>query len=86
MTKDPAKGQPLYVPPEERVTIDELKQRVGQIQDLALSRTKQVAYEVYEQDITRAALVAVGAVIVGASVAYFVGSRACRRAFTSDAE
>jgi len=76
---DPAKGQPLYIPPEERVTLDELKQRVGQIQDLALTQSKQVVHEVYEQNVTRAALVALGVVIVAASVAYFLGTQRSRK-------
>ena len=79
MTKDPAKGQPLYVPPEERVSVDELKQRVERIQDLALTQTKQVVHDVYEQNVTRAALIALGVVVVAASVAYYLGTRAARR-------
>ena len=86
MTKDPAKGQPLYIPPEERVSVDELKQRAEQIQDLALTQTKQVVHEVYEQNVTRAALVALGVVVVAASVAYYLGTRAARRVTASSAE
>ena len=84
--KDLAKKQPLYVPPEERVTIDELKQRVEQIQDMALTQSKRVVHEVYEQDVTRAALVALGVVVVAASVAYFLGTRAARRVTISTIE
>jgi hypothetical protein len=79
MTTDPAKRQPLFIPPEERVTIDELKQRAEQVQDLALARTKQVVHDVYEQDVTRAALVALGVVVVAASLAYYLGTRVSRR-------
>ena len=79
MTKDPAKRQPLYIPPEERVTTDELSQRVEQIQDMALAQTKQVVHDVYEQNVTRAALIALGVVVVAASVAYYLGTRAARR-------
>ena len=78
MTPDPAKGQPLYIPPSERVSLDELKQRVGQIQDMALVQSKQVVHEVYEQNVTRAVLVAVGVVVVAASIAYFLGTRASK--------
>jgi hypothetical protein len=78
-TPDPAKGQPLYVPPAERVSLDELKQRVVQIQDLAVTQSKQVVHTVYEQDVTRAALVALGVVVVAASLAYFLGAQAGRR-------
>jgi hypothetical protein len=86
MTPDDAKRQPLYVPPEERVTVDELKQRADQIKDLALVRSKQIVREVYEQDVTRAALVAVGVVVVAASLAYYLGARVARRVTTIDAE
>jgi len=85
-TPDPAKGQPLYVPPAERVTLDDLAQRVGQIQDMALTRTKQVVRTTYEQDVTRAALVALGVMVVAASVAYFLGAAAGRRAAATRAE
>jgi hypothetical protein len=78
-TVDPAKGQPLYIPPEERVSLDELKQRVGQIQDMALTETKRTVNVVYEQNVTRAALVALGVVVVAASIAYFMGAAAGRR-------
>ena len=86
MTQDPAKRQPLYVPPEERVTTDELKQRVEQIQDMALAQTKQVVHDVYEQNVTRAALVALGVVVVVASVAYYLGTRAARQVTAPGAE
>lgn len=77
MNADPK--QPLYVAPEERVTIEQLKSRVEKIQNLAVVESKRVANEVYDQNVTRAVLVAVGAVVVAASLAYFLGSRAGRR-------
>lgn len=85
MTTDPAKGQPLYIPPAERVSLDELKQRAEQVQDLALVRSKQVVRDIYEQDVTRAALVALGVVVVAASLAYYLGMRASRRGTMTDA-
>ena len=78
MTPDPT-TQPLYIPPEERVSLDQIKQRVGAIQDLAVVQVKEVANEVYYQNVTRAALVALGVVVVAASLAYYIGSRAARR-------
>jgi hypothetical protein len=78
MTPDPT-TQPLYIPPEERVSLDEIKQRATEIQNLAVVQVKDVAHEIYEQNITRAAMVALGVVLVAASIAYFVGSRAARR-------
>lgn len=85
MTTDSAKREPLYIPPEERVSLDELKQRVVQIQEMALTRSKRVVREVYEQDATRIALVAVGVVVVAASMAYLFGTRACRQSDITDA-
>ena len=76
MTPDPAKGQPLYFPPEERVSRDETKHRVGSIQDLALAESKRVSNALLEDNLTRTVLVAAGAVLVVVSLAYFVGSRA----------
>lgn len=79
MTSEPKEGQPLYVSPSERVSIDELKQRAGQVQDLALSESRRFVDEVYEQNVTRAALVAVGVVLVAASVAFLLGRAAARK-------
>jgi len=83
MTPDPT-NQPLYIPPEERVSLDEIKQRAGAIQDLAVVQVKEVANEIYYQNVTRAALVALGVVVVAASLAYYVGSRAGRRVVEVD--
>ena len=76
MTPDPGKNQPLYIPPEERVSLDEIKQRVGTIQDLAVSESKRLSSELLEDNLTRTVLVAAGVVLVVASLAYLVGSRA----------
>jgi hypothetical protein len=77
MNPDPK--QPLYVAPEERVTLEQLKHRAETITDLATSETKRVASEVAEQNLTKAAIVVVGVVLVTVSVAYFLGTRAGRR-------
>jgi hypothetical protein len=83
MTPDPT-SQPLYIPPQERVSLDEIKQRATTIQNLAVVQAKEVVNEVYEQNVTRAALVALGVVIVVGSLAYYVGSRAARRVVKVD--
>lgn len=79
MTPEPTKGQPLYIPPDERVSLDDLKQRVEQIEDMAVVQGKQLVQDIYEQNVTRAALVALGVVVVAASIAYYLGMRASRR-------
>lgn len=84
MTPVPQEGQPLYVPPAERVSIDEIKHRAEEIQDLAVTESKRLVSEVYEQNMTRAALVAVGVVLVAASVAYLLGRATARRVVVPD--
>jgi len=83
MTPDPTK-QPLYIPPQERVSLEEIRQRAAEVQNLAVIQAKEVASEVYEQNVTRAALVALGVVVVAASLAYYLGARAARRALDAE--
>jgi hypothetical protein len=83
MTPDPT-TQPLYIPPEERVSLDEIKQRAGTIQDLAVVQAKEVVNEVYTQNVTRAAIVALGVVLVAASLAYYMGRQAARQVIKVD--
>ena len=78
MNADPK--QPLYVAPEERVTLEALKHHAEKVGDLTVIESKRLASEVYEQNVTKAVVVVVGVVLVAASVAYFLGSRAGRRA------
>jgi hypothetical protein len=85
MTPDPT-SQPLYIPPEERVSLDEIKQRATTIQDLAVVQAKEVVDEVYTQNVTRAALVALGVVVVAASLAYYLGRRAARQVINVDVD
>jgi hypothetical protein len=83
-------SQPLYIAPEERVTLEQLKHRAEVITDMATSEskrvatqvaeeTKRVATQVAEESLTKVAIVVVGTVLVVASLAYFLGSRAGRR-------
>lgn len=65
--------------PAEEITLDEIKQRAGAVRDLAVSEAKRVTVEVYEQDVTKIALVAVGVIVVVASLAYFMGASSSRR-------
>lgn len=71
--------QPLEIAPADRVTLEQLKQRAESVQDLAVSETKRVTNEVMELDFTRKALIAVGTVVVVASLAYYFGRRAAQR-------
>lgn len=80
------KNQPLFIPPEERVTLDELKHRAEQVQDLAVDQGKRVVKTVYDTDFTKAMMVVAGVVVVAASVAYLIGSAAGRRAMSAGME
>lgn len=80
MTENSNPQQPLDLAPAERVTLEQLKQRAESVSNLAVSETKRVANDVVEQDITRIALIAVGTVVVIASLAYFLGRRASQAA------
>ena len=84
MNSDPK--QPLSIAPEERVTLEQLKHRAEAISNLAVVESKRLRDEVYEQNVTKAALIAVGVVVVAASLAYLMGSRACRRAMSGPYE
>lgn len=65
--------------PAEEITLDEIKQRARAVRDLAVSEAKRVTVEVYEQDVTKIALVAVGVIVAVASLAYFMGASSSRR-------
>ena len=77
MNADPK--QPLYIAPEERVTLDQLKRRAEAVSNLTVLESKRIASDVYEENVSKAVLIAVGVVVVAASLAYFLGSRAGRR-------
>ena len=83
MTQEPT-SQPLYIPPAERVSLDEIKSHARKIQDLAVVQTKEVAHQVYDQDVTRAAIIAVGVIVVAASLAYYLGRQAARQVVKVD--
>ena len=65
--------------------VDFMKYRL----DLPLETFREqsiITREVYEQNVTRAALVALGVVVVAASVAYYLGTRAVRQVTAPSAE
>lgn len=72
--------QPLEVAPEEVVTLEQLKHRAEEVSNLAVSESKRVTKEVVETQAAKTAMIAVGVVVVVASLAYFLGQRAARRA------
>lgn len=58
-----------------RVSLDDIKHRAQSVSDLAVGETKAAVGRVMAQDTTKLVLVAVGVVVVAASLAYFAGSR-----------
>ncbi len=78
MSAKPRRTPPVV--PEERVTLEQIKHRAEEIGNLAINESKRIANDVYEQNVSKAVLVAVGVIVVAASLAYFMGSRAGRRA------
>ena len=79
MTKS-SPSKPLAVAPERRVTLEQLKHRAESVSNLAVSESKRVTSEIVGQDITRIAMIAVGTIVVVASLAYLLGRRAARAA------
>jgi hypothetical protein len=58
------------------ITVDDLKHQAERIRDIAKDEAKQVL----QQDVTTYVIAGVVAVVVVVSVAYYLGSRASRRA------
>ncbi len=77
MNSNPA--QPLEIAPEDRVTLEQLKHRAEAVSNLAVGETKRVATDVIETSAARVAMIAVGTIVVVASLAYFMGQRAAQR-------
>jgi len=70
----------LSVPPVERITIDDLKHRAESVKSKAISEAKGAVDVVVGQEATRTLLIVAGIVVVAASLAFFLGSRAGRDA------
>lgn len=73
-------AKPIEPAPEPRVTIDDLKHRVEHLKTQAVTEAKSTADVVLRQEATRTLMIAVGVVVVAASLAYFLGTRSGRAA------
>jgi len=62
-----------------KITLDDIKHRAEAVKDLAVSDAKSAVAVVTEADATKKLMIAVGVVVIVASFAYFLGSRAARR-------
>lgn len=65
--------------PERHVTIDELRQRVEVVKSMAVDEAKEAVDTIVDENATRTLLVVAGLVVVAASLAFYLGSRAVRR-------
>ncbi|PKQ16868.1 MAG: hypothetical protein CVT67_03655 [Actinobacteria bacterium HGW-Actinobacteria-7] len=65
-------------PPAERITLDQIRHRAEEIQDRAVADAKSAVAAVVDTDATRTLLVVAGVVVIAASLAYYLGSRAHR--------
>ena len=72
-------AQSQIVPTEERITIEDVKQRAAAVRDLAISEAKETVREVTEDQLTKTIIVGVVAIAALASFAYFLGSRRAPR-------
>jgi len=72
-------NQPLEIAPEERVTLEQLKHRAEAVTNLAVGESKRVTTDILETQAAKIAMIAVGTIVVVASLAYFLGQRAARR-------
>lgn len=61
-----------------RISIDDIRHRAESVKDLAVTDAKAAVDTVVHADPTKKALVAIGVLVVVASVAYFLGTRAAR--------
>ena len=84
MTQDPK--QPLMIDPADRVSLDDVKHRAEEISNLASAKTKVMVEQVADAELSKVALVAVGVVLVIASLAYLLGTRAGRRTLSAGGE
>lgn len=71
-----ARSTAITAPPEERITIDDLKHKALAVQKVSTDEVKRVA----GTSAVRAVLVGAAVVAIALSVAYYVGSRAGAKA------
>lgn len=81
MTPDPTTPQ---TPPAERITLDDIKHRAGQVKDLAVTETKSAVASVIDTNETKTLLIIAGVVVVAASLAFFLGARSASSRYRVD--
>jgi hypothetical protein len=68
-------AQTQITPAEERITIDDVKQRAAAVRDLAVLEAKETVRAATHEQLTKTIIVGVVAVAALASFAYYLGSR-----------
>ncbi len=66
------------MPERDRITLDQIRHRVDEVHEIAVSDAKSVASAVVRNEGARALFLVAGVVVVAASLAYFIGARSCR--------
>lgn len=66
------------VPELPKITIDDVKHRAESVTDLAVSEAKGAVTRVTQTDGAKLAMFAVGAVVLVASVAFYLGTRSAQ--------
>lgn len=84
MTQDPR--QTLTIDPADRVSLDDIKHRAEEITNLASAEAKRVTSSIAAAELSKVALVAVGVVVIVASLAYMRGAASARRACAPNRE
>jgi hypothetical protein len=65
--------------PGEKITISDVKHRAEAVRDLAKVEAKEGAEKILNDSAGRSLLMVAGIVVVAASIAFYLGSRACVR-------
>jgi len=74
-TSDP---RAIDTEPAEKITLEDLKHRAGQVKDLAVTETKSAVSSALDTSEVKTLLMIAGVVVVAASVAFFLGARTAR--------
>jgi hypothetical protein len=76
--------EPTTTAIEPRVTLDDLRHRAEAVKTKAVTDAKDAVDTVFTTEVKRSLVVAAGVVLVAASVAYFLGTRAGRAALSRE--
>ena len=78
--------KPDAAPPVERITLDDLKHRAGQVKDLAVTETKTAVATALDTNEAKTLMIIAGVVVLAASLAFFLGARSASPRYTIDVD